>query len=96
MHALYGVDTDDNNTVDTWTKATGYYAHDYLSQGDAGSTVVANFKPSVVIRRIKAVRIGLIVRTSLPEKTSVSGSSLTLFSDLGASLTFTAHCRAPN
>jgi type IV pilus assembly protein PilW len=35
------------------------------------------------------VRIGLILRTSLPERDVVSTKALTLFSDLGSTLTYT-------
>jgi len=48
----YGVDTDDNGSVDTWAAAEGEYAPEKLLAADA-----------VAIRRIKAVRVGVIVRS---------------------------------
>ena len=48
----YGVDTNDNGTVDTWAAAEGDYAPEKLLAADA-----------IAIRRIKAVRVGVIVRS---------------------------------
>jgi len=48
----YGVDTDGDNNVDTWTAATGNYAP---------ANVLAYVGAD--LRRIKAVRIGIIVRS---------------------------------
>ncbi|MFO1308192.1 MAG: PilW family protein [Burkholderiales bacterium] len=48
----YGVDADDNGTVDTWTAAEGDYAPDKVLAADA-----------IAIRRIKAVRVGVVVRS---------------------------------
>jgi type IV pilus assembly protein PilW len=42
-----------------------------------------------VIAKIKALRVGLILRTELAEKAAVSGTSLNLFADLGSDLKFT-------
>jgi type IV pilus assembly protein PilW len=41
------------------------------------------------LRRIKAVRVGLILRSRLAEKQVVAPGSLTLFGDLGTSLAYT-------
>lgn len=75
MHAIYGVDTDSNGTVDSWEKPEGVYAYETLTDGTQGS--------AGVIATIKAIRIGLIMRTDVREKEAVSSGSLTLFSDLG-------------
>lgn len=48
----YGVDTDGDNNVDTWTAATGAY--------DPAAVLAFNGPD---LRRIKAVRIGIIVRS---------------------------------
>ena len=48
----YGVDTDGDNNVDTWTPATGIYAP---------ADVLGYTGPE--LRRIKAVRVGIIVRS---------------------------------
>ncbi|MEO6917719.1 MAG: PilW family protein [Collimonas sp.] len=88
MHALYGVDTDNDGKVDKWVdpSTAGY---DYLTL--ESGTAAANS----TLLTIKAIRLGLIMRTSLSEKAPVSPVApattgpLTLFSDLGATLTFT-------
>lgn len=48
----YGIDTDGNGTVDEWTAATGDYAPDKVRVFTGAE-----------LRRIKAVRMGLIVRS---------------------------------
>lgn len=76
MHALYGVDTDNDGKVDAWVSpSTGDYALSVLSAGDATA--------ATRLDQIKAIRVGLILRTSLAEKDAVTTSSLTLFPDLG-------------
>ncbi|AMP01402.1 prepilin-type N-terminal cleavage/methylation domain protein [Collimonas arenae] len=88
MHALYGVDTNNDGLVDKWVdpSTTGY---DYATL--ESGTVAANN----TLLTIKAIRIGLIMRTSLQEKAPVSPAPpattgpLTLFSDLGKTLTYT-------
>lgn len=86
LHALYGIDNDGNNTIDAWIKPVDGDPYDYkiLENGSAESN--AN------LQRIKAVRVGLIMRSSLPEKPTVPPATtgpLTLFSDLGNELTYT-------
>jgi type IV pilus assembly protein PilW len=82
LHAVYGVDTDNNGTVDSWEDpgATGNAYQ--LSALMAGTKTAA-----ALIAQIKAVRVGLILRTSLQEREPVAPASLTMFSDLG--LTYT-------
>jgi type IV pilus assembly protein PilW len=75
MHALYGVDTDANGTVDKWVTATGDYSVSKLMASSG----------KILMKRIKAVRVGLILRTPLPEKSSdetSTAATLTLFPDL--------------
>ena len=76
LHALYGVDSDSDNIVDSWVEATGNYAPSSLTAGTSTSFSY--------IKTIKAVRIGLIMQTTLPDTERVSESSLTLFSGLDA------------
>lgn len=85
LHARYGVDTDANGTVDKWVTAddSGDYAVSKLMAGTAAA--------EALIKRIKAVRVGLILRTTLPEKSADDTStpdSLELFSDLGEGLAY--------
>ncbi len=80
MHALYGVDPTGNGTI-VWDQPTGNYSPASLTAGTAAA--------ASTIQTIKAVRIGLILRSQLPEKTAVTPGPLTLFSDLGSALTYT-------
>jgi type IV pilus assembly protein PilW len=85
MHALYGVDTGGDGKIDSWV--TGDDKSDYaVSKLVAGTTAA-----QTLIKRIKAIRVGLILRTTLPEKSAEDTStpkSLTLFPDLdGVSFT---------
>lgn len=81
MHALYGVDSDNNGTVDTWTQASGNFTPANLMAGTAAALIR--------LKSIKAVRIGLIMRTSTLEKDDVAPASLTLFPDLASSVQLT-------
>ena len=68
MHALYGIDPNNTGNV-SWQAPTGAFDAATLSNGS--QTAAAN------LYAIKAVRIGLIMRTSLPERAQqyVVGSS---------------------
>jgi type IV pilus assembly protein PilW len=82
LHALYGVDTDGDGKVNDWVSpSSGAYALASLSDGTSAA--------ASLLKNIKAVRVGLILRTSLPEKDEVSPAKLELFSDLGSTLAFT-------
>ena len=75
MHALYGVDTNNDGKVDAWVSpSTGDFSVSALSAGDAIAAMRLN--------QIKAIRVGLILRTSLAEKDAVTTSPLSLFADL--------------
>jgi type IV pilus assembly protein PilW len=82
LHALYGVDTDNDGKVDSWVNASsGSYTVANLTDGSVNA--------SLRIKSIKSLRVGLILRTALPEKDPIPTPPLTLFSDLGTSLTYT-------
>lgn len=82
LHALYGVDDNTSSGhegIDKWVSASdstsGYALSDLMAGNDKAAWAIAN---------IKAIKIGLILRTSLPEKTDVAyvaPASLTLFQD---------------
>ncbi len=81
LHALYGIDANNDDKIDTWNAATGNYSPANLTNG-----TVDAFKR---LKTIKAIRIGLITRTSLLEKvpdspTPISPASLVLFEDIAA------------
>lgn len=80
MHALYGIDSDNDGKQDSWASA---------STGDfATSTLLANStKLSTQLKKIKSIRIALVMQ--MDELTSsrqgiVSPPSLTLFPDLSS------------
>ncbi|MFZ6754304.1 PilW family protein [Undibacterium sp. Dicai25W] len=85
MHALYFVDTNGDGIPDTFIKpdAANY---DYITLQNGSAASIA------ILKNIKAIRLGLITRTALSEKVTVptvTPGPLTLFSDLGATLTYT-------
>lgn len=84
LHALYGIASTSGGGVDSWiSPASGDYSITALSDGSAAATAR--------LQRIKAVRLGLILRSAQPDNTTSTAapSSLTLFTDLGTSLTHT-------
>jgi type IV pilus assembly protein PilW len=82
LRFVYGVDTDDDGRIDAW-RSPGTAPFDSASLLDGSATAQAN------LSRILALRVGVIVRTSAAERNAVTGSTLTLFSDLGTDLTYT-------
>jgi len=79
LRALYGVDSDNDGSIDTWVAPTaaGFTAAD-LSAG----TQTANER----LLTIMAVRVGLVLRSDRIERDEVAPASLTLFGDLDAAL----------
>ena len=84
LHALYGVDRNSDDIVDEWVSPSdsgaGYTVAD-LSSGNSGA--------AERLTSIKALRVGLMLRTALPERDEVSGDELKLFADLGDTLQYT-------
>lgn len=82
MHALYGVDTNGDGKIDKWVSPTtsSGYGLSTLMDGSAAATGL--------LRQIRAVRVGLIMRTSLPEKEAVASAQPKLFADLGTELQY--------
>lgn len=82
LHALYGVDADGDNKADKWVSPSdSAWSVSALSAGTAAATLQ--------LKRIKALRVGLIMRTSLPERDVVSPDTLAMFADIeGGTLTF--------
>jgi type IV pilus assembly protein PilW len=88
MHAVYGVDTDDNGTVDTWIDprtTTGEFRMSSLLSG----TIAA----AGSIDKIKAIRVALILRSNLQEKAEDAATNpftpaaLTVFDTIGLTRT---------
>lgn len=81
MRALYGVDTNDDGAIDSWVDATA-------APWNVASLLDGSAAARTNLRRILAVRVGLVLRSSLVEKADVAPASLTLFEDLaGAAVT---------
>ncbi|MFA6178090.1 MAG: PilW family protein [Candidatus Methylopumilus sp.] len=77
MHALYGVYTTPGNVATfAWVAPTGAYSAANLLAG----TPAAN----AALMNIKAIKIGLVLRSSLLEKDTVSANKITLFGSTGA------------
>lgn len=86
LHALYGVDLDADGKLSSseWASPA---ADAYAPAALAAGTKAAN----QVLQRIKAVRVGLILRTALPERAgsaqAPAATSATLFADTAWSFT---------
>jgi len=82
MRVRYGIDTVGNKQVTTWvTPSTAGYTSADLTSGNA----IAHTN----LKAMLAVRVGLILRSDLVDKTDVTPATLTLFSDLGATMAYT-------
>ncbi len=84
LHAVYGVDSDDDGSVNTWVDPrtnTGAFAVTTLMNGTAVS--------AESIAQIKAIRVALILRSNLQEKEPAASepqftpATLTLFQSVG-------------
>lgn len=84
MHALYGVPSvpTSSTKVDTWINPATSTTYS-LAALSAGNTTASG-----LLKNIRAVRVGLILRTSLPEKGIVTPGPLTMFADLPAAVQF--------
>lgn len=79
LRALYGVDTDNNGTLDQWVDP-GAAPYDTASLLNGSAAAAQN------LNSIIAIRIGLVLRTSQREREVVAPETLTLFADLGVGL----------
>ncbi len=72
MQALYGVYTKPNDASTlTWVAPTGAYSAANLLAGNAAATAS--------LTNIKAIKVGLVMQSNLPEKKPVSANTITLF-----------------
>jgi type IV pilus assembly protein PilW len=79
MHALYGVDTSPATSSLTWVAPTGAF----LSANLLAGTLAA----ATNLKRIKAIKIGVVMRTTLLERGTVSATTLELFGDTAVPVT---------
>ena len=82
MHALYYTADSTSGTNMSWQSPVA--PNFDIATLESGTTAA-----QLTISRIKAIRLGLIMRSALPEKSVVTPNPITLFSDLGASFTYT-------
>ena len=75
LRALYGVDINGDNVVDSWVAATG-------TDWGAAALLDGSGPANQRLGQIVAVRVGLMVRTSTPEKDDAAPGTLTVFGDL--------------
>lgn len=89
MHALYGIysKAGDPSSL-TWVAPTGDYEASKLMAG----TPAANG----ILASIKAIKIGLVMQATLPEKDVVSNKTIKLFEDTEQALTITLPSDALN
>jgi type IV pilus assembly protein PilW len=73
MQALYGVDTNPATSSLTWVPPTGTFSSTNLLDGSLAA--------AATLKRIKAIKIGVVMRTPLLERETVSASTLQLFTD---------------
>lgn len=75
LHALYGVDTDGDGKLDAWVAPTdSAWSVAALSAGTGAA--------AAQLKRIKALRVGLILRSPLPDREAVTPDTLKLFADV--------------
>lgn len=76
MHAVYGLDTNDDGMLDAWQSPS-------LGSGWDGATLMNGSTASKDrLRQVVAVRLALVMRSALVEREQVSPDSLSLFGDL--------------
>lgn len=79
MRALYGVDTNGDGLIDSWVSPS-------VSPWTAAELTDGTVNARSNLRRILAVRVGLVLRSQLIERDVVAPSTLTLFGDLPAAV----------
>lgn len=79
LRVLYGVDTTGDGKIDSWQKPTGT---------TWGAAALLNGTPTAQanLTSIIALRVGILVRNSSPQRDPVAPASITLFKDLGSAL----------
>lgn len=80
LRALYGVDSNGDNRIDSWQAPAGSFGLAALMTGGEDA--------AIRLKQIKALRVGLILRTSLREREDVAPASLSMFADV-LGLTYT-------
>jgi type IV pilus assembly protein PilW len=99
MHAVYGIGTNGDGRMNQWVPPSGDYAPASLLDGSPAATQR--------LQNIKAIRVGLILRTTLPDRVEpvegaprdpdavITATAPTLFADL-PDLSYTYDWAGPN
>ncbi len=81
LRARYGVDSDGDGRIDTWV-SPAVAPFDAASLQDGGVDAQRN------LASIQAVRVGLVLRSAVPERSAVAAETLAMFADLAAPLRY--------
>ncbi|WP_373715973.1 PilW family protein [Roseateles sp.] len=87
LRVLYGIDsTGQGRVVNQWVlpSAAGYSSAVLTNANGTGAAQAQSAMGNII-----ALRVGLVIRSDQPAKDAVTDGSLTMFSDLGAGLTYT-------
>jgi type IV pilus assembly protein PilW len=79
LRAIYAIDSNDDGVVDGW-------ANPATAPWTAATLLNGTDESQRNLGRIKAVRVGLILRSSAPDRLDVTPASLTLFADQPAAV----------
>jgi len=81
MHAIYGINTSANPLLPTlaWVAPTGAYSSANLLAGTAAA--------NTALSTIRAIKVGLVMRSALPERANVSQATATLFASTSVPVT---------
>lgn len=88
LRVLYGIDTNGDDRIDDW-----------VSPAAAGWTAAALLDGSVAaqarLAQIQMLRVGLLLRTSVPERDPVAPASMGMFADMPSALRYTRTLSEP-
>ena len=82
LRARYGVDTNNDNVVDSWQDPA-------VAPWNAATLLDGTLASKNRLSQIVSVRVGVMVRTNTPERSSVAPGTVLLFTDLGPTLQVT-------
>ena len=82
LRARYGVDTNNDNVIDSWQDPAA-------SPWDAATLLDGTLASKNRLSQIVALRVGVMVRTNTPERSTVAPGTVLLFTDLGSALEVT-------
>lgn len=89
MHALYGIYSTPNAPASlTWVAPTGDY--------DASKLLAGTSAANATLASIKAIKLGIVMQAALPERATVSNSSVQLFGGTYQAVTVTLPANALN